>query len=74
MVYGTERLGTLLCGVELVELPPNMIKGYDVKTDFFVNYFPSLTAYEKFLMPFVGIKFEYAEVNEKVGDLGLNTN
>jgi len=55
-------------------LPPNMIKGYDAKTDFFVNYFPSMSAYEKLLMPFVGVELEYDEMSQKVEDLGLNAN
>lgn len=35
-------------------LPRDRIKGYDLKTDIFTKYLPALTAYEKFIMPFVG--------------------
>lgn len=55
-------------------LPSDMIKGYDLKTDFFTNYFPALDSYEKFIMPFVGYEPAYREVTTKVSDLGMDEN
>ena len=51
-------------------LPPDMIKGYDLKTDIYVNYLPALNAYEKFFMPFVGYVPENTYVNMNSNLLG----